>query len=120
MIHGLVKRLLEFSVETLSRYPMISCKTFHSGAAATACVIRLNRCKSRSAFQIIASCAEWTGGLLSTLLEETGVDPWRKVPNRRGAGIVIWSRSVPMKKALDDAMIVLYQNGERLDAQMAT
>jgi sulfane dehydrogenase subunit SoxC len=62
----------------------------------------------------LVSCAEWTGVKLSTLLEETGIDPKAKWFIAEGADSPRLSRSVPVKKALDDAMIVLYQNGERL------
>src|SRR2546428_6394452 len=62
----------------------------------------------------LASCAEWTGVALSTLLEETGVDPKAKWLVAEGADAPALSRSVPIAKALEDAMIALYQNGERL------
>jgi sulfane dehydrogenase subunit SoxC len=62
----------------------------------------------------MASCAEWTGVKLSTLLEETGIDPKAKWFIAEGADAPHSTRSVPLKKALNDAMIVVYQNGERL------
>jgi DMSO/TMAO reductase YedYZ molybdopterin-dependent catalytic subunit len=62
----------------------------------------------------LASCAEWTGVRLSTLLEETGIDPKAKWFIAEGADAPHLARSVPLKKALDDAMIAFYQNGERL------
>jgi sulfane dehydrogenase subunit SoxC len=62
----------------------------------------------------LASCAEWTGVRLSTLLDETGIDPKAKWLIAEGADAPALSRSVPLSKALDDAMIALYQNGERL------
>jgi sulfane dehydrogenase subunit SoxC len=62
----------------------------------------------------LVSCAEWTGIRLSTLLKETGIDPAAKWLIAEGADSPHLSRSVPVKKALDDAMIALYQNGERL------
>jgi sulfane dehydrogenase subunit SoxC len=62
----------------------------------------------------LASCAEYTGVLLSTLLEETGIDAKAKWLIAEGGDSLALSRSVPIAKALDDAMIVLYQNGERL------
>src|SRR5947209_12940201 len=62
----------------------------------------------------LASCAEWTGVKLSTLLEETGIDPKAKWFIAEGADAPHLARSVPLKKALDDAMVTLYQNGERL------
>ena len=51
---------------------------------------------------------------LSTLLEEAGIDPKAKWFIAEGADAPHLARSVPLKKALDDAMIALYQNGERL------
>jgi len=62
----------------------------------------------------LVSCAEWTGVPLSTLLEETGIDPKAKWIVAEGADSLALHRSVPLPKALDDAMIALYQNGERL------
>jgi sulfane dehydrogenase subunit SoxC len=60
------------------------------------------------------SCAEWTGIPLGTLLDEVGVRPEGKWLLAEGADAAAMSRSVPMEKALDDAMIAMYQNGERL------
>ena len=48
------------------------------------------------------------------MLEETGIDPKAKWLVAEGADSLALSRSVPLTKALDDAMIALYQNGERL------
>jgi sulfane dehydrogenase subunit SoxC len=62
----------------------------------------------------LVSNAEWTGVLLSTLLEETGIDPKATWLLAEGGDSLGLSRSVPIKKALDDAIIVLYQNGERI------
>jgi sulfane dehydrogenase subunit SoxC len=48
------------------------------------------------------------------LLEETGIDPKAKWFIAEGADAPHLARSVPLKKALDDAIVALYQNGERL------
>src|SRR5262249_60061873 len=64
----------------------------------------------------LVSNAEWTGVLLSTLLEETGIDPKATWLLAEGGDSLGLSRSVPIKKALDDAIVVLYQNGERIMA----
>ena len=52
---------------------------------------------------------------LSTLLEETGIDPKAKWFLAEGADGPSMNRSIPIAKALDDAMIALYQNGERIN-----
>jgi sulfane dehydrogenase subunit SoxC len=62
----------------------------------------------------LVSNAEWTGVKLSTLLEEAGIDPKAKWVIAEGADTAALNRSVPLAKCLDDAMIALYQNGERI------
>ena len=62
----------------------------------------------------LPSCAEWTGVKLSTLLDEAGVDPKAKWFLAEGSDAPDLARSVPVAKALDDALIALYQNGERM------
>jgi sulfane dehydrogenase subunit SoxC len=115
VIHGLVKRPLEFTLETLLRYPMISRVAFVECGGNSAPMFSPEPLQeSVQALHGLASCAEWTGVKLSTLLEETGIDPRAKWFIAEGADSPHLSRSVPMKKALDDAMIVLYQNGERI------
>src|SRR6202046_5385142 len=79
VIHGLVKRPLEFSVETLSRYPMISRTTFVECGGNSAPMFSPEPLQETvQALHGLASCAEWTGVKLSTLLEETGIDPRAK------------------------------------------
>jgi sulfane dehydrogenase subunit SoxC len=69
---------------------------------------------SAQALHGLASCAEWNGVALSMLLEEAGVDPKARWMIAEGADAPHLSRSVPITKALDDAMIALHQNCERL------
>ena len=115
VIHGLVKQPLEFTLETLSRYPMISRVAFVECGGNSAPMFSPEPLQETvQALHGLASCAEWTGVKLSTLLDEAGIDPRAKWLIAEGADSPRLSRSVPMKKALDDAMIVLYQNGERL------
>ena len=115
VIHGLVKRPLEFTLEALARYPMVSRMTFvECGGNSSPLFSKEPAQGSVQALHGLASCAEWTGVRLSTLLDETGIDPNAKWLIAEGADAPALSRSVPISKALDDAMIALYQNGERL------
>jgi sulfane dehydrogenase subunit SoxC len=115
VIHGLVKQPLEFTLETLSRYPMTSRVSFLECGGNSAPLFSPQPLQETvQALHGLVSCAEWTGVKLSTLLEETGIDPKAKWLIAEGADSPHLSRSVPVKKALDDAMVVLYQNGERL------
>jgi sulfane dehydrogenase subunit SoxC len=115
VIHGLVKRPLVFTLDTLARYPMVSRFTFvECGGNSAPMFSREPIQASVQALHGLASCSEWTGVRLSTLLDEAGIDPKAKWLVAEGADSLALSRSVPLKKALDDAMVALYQNGERL------
>jgi sulfane dehydrogenase subunit SoxC len=115
VIHGLVKRPLVFTVEALSHYPLVSRMSFVECGGNSAPLFSPEPIQENvQALHGMVSCAEWTGVKLSTLLEETGIDPNAKWFIAEGADAPHLSRSVPLKKALDDALVALYQNGERL------
>jgi sulfane dehydrogenase subunit SoxC len=114
-IHGLVERPLRFSMDALLRYPRVSRIYFLE------CSGNSSRALTPQPAQVPAggmhgnvSCAEWTGFPLRVLLEEAGVQPSAKWLLAEGADSAHMSRSIPLEKALDDALIALYQNGERL------
>src|SRR5580700_9485565 len=114
-IHGLVKRPLAFSYDTLLRYPMTSRTCFVECGGNSAALFSPQPIQADvQALHGLVSCAEWTGVKLSTLLDETGIDPTAKWFIAEGADPPHIMRSVPLAKALDDAMIALYQNGEPL------
>src|SRR3989475_5912578 len=115
VIHGLVKQPLVFTLDALARYPMVSRMAFVECGGNSAPLFSLEPIQaSVQALHGLVSCAEWTGVMLSTLLDEAGIDPKAKWLVAEGADTPALSRSVPMTKALDDAMVALYQNGERI------
>ena len=114
-IHGLVKRPLAFSYDTLLRYPMTSRICFIECGGNSAPLFSPQPIQADvQALHGLVSCAEWTGVKLSTLLDEAGVDPRAKWFIAEGADPPHLMRSVPLAKAMDDALIALYQNGEPL------
>ncbi|HEY5619359.1 MAG TPA: sulfite dehydrogenase [Vicinamibacterales bacterium] len=114
-IHGLVRRPLVFTLDALSRYPMVSRMTFLECGGNSAPLFSNEPIQADiQAIHGLVSCSEWTGVMLSTLLDEAGIDPKAKWLIAEGADSLALSRSVPITKALDDAMVVLYQNGERI------
>lgn len=115
LIHGLVKRPLVFTLETLSRYPMQSRIAFiECGGNGLQLYQKDAAPLNVQALHGLLSCAEWTGVRLSSLLDEAGVDPTAKWILAEGADAASMSRSMPLAKAMDDALIALYQNGERI------
>ncbi len=115
VIHGMVKQPLEYTVDALMRYPMVTRKYFVECGGNSAPMFSDEPVQAPvGLLHGLASCAEWTGVPLSTLLDEAGADPKAKWMLAEGADSLAVTRSVPMKKAYEDAMIALYQNGERI------
>ena len=115
LIHGLVHRPLTFSLDALLQYPMethvrfIECAGNSGGMVAA----QPNQA-SAGALHGLVSCAEWTGVRLAALLDEAGVQPGARWVLAEGADAAGMSRSVPLAKCLDDAVIALFQNGEAI------
>ena len=115
VIHGLVRQPLEFTLDKLMRYPMVSRMHFVECGGNSAPLFSKEPLQATvQALHGLSSCAEWTGVPLSILLDEAGVDPKAKWFVAEGADAAAINRSVPLKKGMDDAMIALYQNGERI------
>lgn len=114
-LHGLVKRPLSFGIDDLLRYPMVSRQCFIE------CGGNSNTGWNQEPMQAAAghlhglvSCSEWTGVPLALILEECGLLDGAAWLIAEGADAAAMNVSVPVGKALDDTLLALYQNGERL------
>jgi len=113
-VHGLVRQPLLFSMDDLVRFPSVS--RFHflecsgNGSAEWAAPTG----KTVQFTHGLLSCCEWTGVPLATVLEEAGIRPEAKWILAEGADAASMTRSIPIEKALDDALLAYAQNGERL------
>jgi sulfane dehydrogenase subunit SoxC len=115
LIHGLVERPLIFSMDALARYPMVSRIQFLECSGNSAANNNAEAPQQTAGgIHGLVSCSDWTGVPLSILLDEAGVKPEGKWLLAEGADAAAMSRSVPMAKAMDDAVLALYQNGERI------
>lgn len=115
LIHGLVKKDLAFSIDDLLRYPMQSKICFiECGGNSNAGWNKQPSQSEAGYFNGMASCSEWTGVPLSVLLDETGLRKKAKWIVAEGADAFAMQMSIPIEKALDDAFLALYQNGERI------
>src|SRR6059036_1754335 len=115
LVHGLVKRPLVFTVDALHRYPMVS-RIHFLECSGNSQLLYQPAPPNITAGQThgLVSCSEWTGVPLRLLLEEAGVDRSARWILAEGADAAAMSRSIPMAKAMDDAILALFQNGERL------
>jgi sulfane dehydrogenase subunit SoxC len=114
-IHGMVKRPLAFSVDALMRYPM-GTRIYFVECAGNSGTFNQPQPQQVTAGELngLISCSEWTGVRLATLLDEAGVSKEGKWVIAEGADAAAMSRSIPVEKCMDDAMIALYQNGEAI------
>ena len=116
VIHGMVKRPLKWGVEQLENYPTITRQYFLECSGNT----RVNWAEPKPDQNFmymthgLVSGSEWTGVPLSTLLDECGVSSDAKWIIAEGGDSGALSRSIPIDKALDDTIVAIYQNGERL------
>jgi len=115
IIHGLVDRALTFSYADLLRYPSVTRTCFIECSGNG--LFNSNMVNEPMQMPVghlhgVMSTAEWTGVLLSTLLDEAGIKPDAKWLLAEGADAASMSRSIPVSKAMDDAMVALFQNGE--------
>ena len=115
LIHGLVERALSVSLDDLARLPMVSITRFLECSGNSAPLLQEIPVPWGCAdIHGLVSNSEWTGVPLATLLDAVGVQPEAQWVVAEGADAALMNRSVPLQKAMDDALIALYQNGERL------
>ena len=112
LIHGMVERPTIFTLADLKRFP----------ATSRICFVECSGNYPRDAGpetkpeQVCGrtSTTEWTGVSLATLLREIGTDPDATWFLAEGQDAAVMTRSIPMEKAWDDAMIAYAQNGEAI------
>ncbi len=117
LIHGMVDRPLVFTLADLRRFPgrsiirMMEC----SGNGGRAYRREGNQTDvTPQQVDGLTSTSEWTGVPLATLLREAGASPKAKWILAEGMDAAVMTRSIPIEKAYDDALIAYGQNGEAL------
>lgn len=115
MVHGMVDYPTIFTMDDIKRFPSIS-------------VIHFLECSGNSLYEWtdegkaddvqvgfgLVSQTEWTGVPLKTVLKEVGASADATWVLAEGADAAGMDRSIPMEKALDDALLAYAMNGEAL------
>lgn len=115
ILHGLVERNLKFKTKDLLRYPMQSKICFiECGGNSNSGWNKQPAQAEVGYFHGLVSNAEWTGVPLSVLINEAGLKPEGQWLIAEGADAFAMNISIPIEKVMDDAVLALYQNGERL------
>ncbi|WP_273211710.1 sulfite dehydrogenase [Runella zeae] len=111
LIHGMVNKPMIFKVADLKRFPSVSRIAFLE------CSGNFRSGKETLRPQEICgltSQSEWTGVKLSTIFREVGIKPTATWFLAEGGDAAVMTRSIPVKKGLDDVIIAYAQNGEAL------
>lgn len=114
MLHGLVERPLLLSMKDLLRFPAVSRSHFIECSGNSMAEFKAPGTGSVQDIHGLLSGAEWTGVRLADVLREAGLLPSARWILAEGADAAAMTRSIPLAKALDDALLVYGQNGEML------
>lgn len=110
VVHGMVERPMTFTLADLKRFPTVSRVCFLE------CSGNLWRTAPEETtpqeFCGLMSQSEWTGVPLTTIFREVGLRDRATWFLAEGSDAAVLTRSVPIGKGLDDAMIAYGQNGE--------
>jgi len=112
LIHGLVEQPLVYKLEDLKRFPAVSRIHFVECSGNGRSEYSGNLGTDPQQSHGLASCSEWTGVPVKLLLAEANVKPEAKWVIAEGGDACRLTRSIPIAKLLDDALIVYAQNGE--------
>jgi sulfane dehydrogenase subunit SoxC len=113
LIHGMVERPMMFTLADLKRFPAVSrvhfleCSGNFGGRGANVEI-------TPQQLAGLTSTSEWTGVALSTLFREVGASPKATWFLAEGMDAAMLTRSIPVSKAYDDALIAYGQNGEAI------
>jgi len=113
-VHGMVRSPKKFSMKDIRRFPSMSRMMFIECSGNGLTEWSKPTMRTVQFTHGLTSTSEWTGVPLAMILDEAGVRPGAKWLLAEGGDAASMSRSVPMAKAMDDAILALYQNGERL------
>ena len=112
-VQGLVNTPKIYTMDDLKRFPSVSRFHFVECSANNHNAVL----KTTQANHGAHTNAQWTGVLLSTLLKDTGVKPGAEWFIAEGAEEVKGADTLPMGKAMDDALIAYGMNGEPVRPQ---
>ena len=116
LIHGMVERPTMYRLADLKRFPAVTRPYFLECSGNGKLGFDASASPSLTPQQIdgLFSTSEWTGVPLATLLREVGVRRGATWLLAEGGDSAHMDRSIPMAKAMDDAIIAYAQNGEAI------
>jgi sulfane dehydrogenase subunit SoxC len=115
LVHGMVERSIVFTLDDLRALPSVTRVHFLECSGNGRSAFRAPRADlTPQQIDGMFSNVEWTGVRMVTLLDEVGVRSDATWVLAEGGDAALLSRSIPLEKLQDDALIAYAQNGEPL------
>lgn len=112
LVHGLVEHPLIFTMDELKRFPATSRMAFIECAGNAGKEWKGPKGKTVQEIQGLTSTSEWTGVRLSIVLQEAHLKPEATWMLAEGSDAAAMTRSVPLDRVWDEALLCYAQNGE--------
>jgi sulfane dehydrogenase subunit SoxC len=113
-VHGMVGKPLKLTMDDLKRFPSVTRKHFIECSGNGLTEWAKPKLKTVQGTHGLVSTSEWTGVPLSTILREVGVDDGAAWILAEGSDAAVMTRSIPLDKCWDDALLAYGQNGEAI------
>jgi sulfane dehydrogenase subunit SoxC len=114
MVHGLVEKPLIFTLDDIKRMPRVNRAYFCECAANSGMEWRGAQLNGAQFTHGMVHCVMYTGVPLKVVLAEAGLRPAARWLLLEGGDAAAMTRSLPLAKALDDALLAYRMNGEML------
>ncbi|RDD94763.1 sulfite dehydrogenase [Paracoccus pantotrophus] len=114
ILHGMVDKPLRLTMDDLKRMPSVSRIVFIECSGNGLTEWEKPTLRTVQGTHGLTSTSEWTGVRLSTVLNEAGLQDGAAWILAEGADAAVMTRSTPIDKAMDDAILAYAQNGEAL------
>ncbi len=114
LVHGMVEQPVKFTLDDLRRFPSVTRTHFIECSGNGGGELAGSAGADASRSHGLLSNSEWTGVRLGTVLEAAKLQSGATWVIAEGADACRMARSIPMAKAMEDAILVYGQNGEAL------
>ncbi len=114
LVHGLVAHPLIFTMDELRRFPATSRMAFVECSGNSGKEWKGPKGRTVQEIHGLTSTSEWTGVRLSTVLQEAHLKAEATWLLAEGSDAAAMTRSMPLDRVMDEALLCYAQNGEPL------
>ncbi|MDT7044030.1 sulfite dehydrogenase [Candidatus Nitronereus thalassa] len=112
LVHGLVEHPMIFTMDELKRFPATSRIAFVECSGNSGKEWKGPKGTTVQEIHGLTSTSEWTGVRLSTVLQAAHLNPQATWMLAEGSDAAAMTRSVPLDRVMDEALLCYAQNGE--------